>query len=177
MAIINQQAQNEQAMQNNYRTQRLLLTELTLGDAEFILELVNTPEWIQYIGNRNINSQEDATAYIQKIIDDPATNYWIVKIQDQRIPIGIITFIKREYLQHHDIGFAFLSQHTKQGYAYEATTAVLSAVLKDPAHAQILATTVKENTNSIQLLKKLGFRFSKKVKSENITLLVYSLLQ
>lgn len=160
-------------MQDKYRTHRLLLNELTIHDAEFILELVNTPEWIKYIGNRNIKNKEEATAYIQKIIDTSTTHYWIVKIQDQRVPIGIITFIKRNYLEHHDIGFAFLPKYTKQGYACEATAAVLNDVIKDPSHTQILATTVKENTNSIQLLERLGFIHNKKAKSGNVALLVY----
>ena len=58
-------------MQTNYTTARLLLDELKLHDAEFIMELVNTPEWIKFIEERNINSKEEAITYIQKIIDNP----------------------------------------------------------------------------------------------------------
>lgn len=162
-------------MQDNYRTQRLLLTELTVHEAEFISELANTPEWIKYIGNRNINSKEEAIAYVQKIIDNPAVKYWVVKTRGQQIPVGVITFIKRDYLDHHDIGFAFLAEHTKQGYAFEATVAVLSDVIKDPEHLQILATTLKENTSSIRLLKKLGFAFNKEIINDNELLHVYSI--
>jgi RimJ/RimL family protein N-acetyltransferase len=151
-------------MQNNYNTARLILNELSLSDAEFISELVNTPEWIQFIGDRNVRSMEDAIAYIQKILDNPNVHYWVVRTRDREILVGIITFIRRDYLDHPDIGFAFLPRHTKQGYAYEAASAVLNDIKKDSSHSEILATTVKENKNSIRLLEKLSFRLLKKLK-------------
>ena len=161
-------------MQNNYKTSRLLLNELNVNDIEFIGELVNTPEWIRFIGDRNIRSKQDATEYVQKIIDNPDINYWVVKIRDGQVPIGIISFIRRDYLDHHDIGFAFLASHGKKGYAYEAASVVLSDVIKDPSHTHILATTVKENINSIQLLQKLGFGFSHEIKQEDEMLQLYA---
>ena len=162
-------------MQTNYETERLSLSQLNLTDSKFISELVNTPEWIKFIGDRNINNDEDARAYIQRLIDNPNINYWVVRKSDEQIPIGIVTFIKRDYLEHHDIGFAFLTKHTKQGYAFEATSAVLNDLKNDAAHSQILATTIKENINSIQLLEKLGFRFDREIKVEDEMLLVYSI--
>jgi ribosomal-protein-alanine N-acetyltransferase len=161
-------------MQNNYNTHRLFLNEINLNDAEFISELVNTPEWIKFIGDRNIKSIAEANEYIQKIISNPNTNFWVVRIQDQQIPIGVISFIKRDYLDHYDIGFAFLAKYTKKGYAYEAAIAVLNDAIKNSNHEHILATTIKENNNSIQLLEKLGLRFYKEIENENELLLVYS---
>jgi RimJ/RimL family protein N-acetyltransferase len=159
-------------MQHTYSTDRLFLNQIHLNDAEFISELVNTPEWIKFIGDRNIKNIADANAYIQKIINNPNTNFWVVRIHDQQIPIGIISIIKRDYLNHHDIGFAFLTKYTKKGYAHEATIAVLNDAIKN--HKQILATTLKENTNSIQLLEKLGLQFHKEIQNENQFLQVYS---
>ncbi len=153
-------------MQNEYSTARLLLEELTLHDAEFVMELVNTVEWIKYIGNRNINTTEEARGYIQKIIDNPAINYWIVNIRDQKKPVGVISFIKRDYLTHHDIGFAFLNQHKKRGYAFEAASVVIDDALQNFGHTQILATTIRSNSKSIQLLQKLGFNFYKEIVHE-----------
>ena len=161
-------------MKNSIETERLVLNHLTLNDADFIFELVNTSEWKTFIGERNVNKIEDAKTYIQKLIDNPNINYWVVKLKDNETSIGIITFIKRDYLEHHDIGFAFLPRYTKQGYAYEATAAVLNEVTKDPAHNHVLATTLKENINSIQLLKKLSFEFEKEFKTDNEVLLLYS---
>ena len=99
----------------------------------------------------------------------------MVRIQHQSVPIGIVSFVKRDYLEFFDVGFAFLPSHTKQGFAYEATAAFLQNLLGENSTPIILATTIKENANSIALLKKLGFQFDKQVEIENETLLVYSI--
>lgn len=161
-------------MQKTYTTERLSLTELTFNDIEFIIELVNTDEWIKFIGQRNIKTTEEATAYIDKLITNPNINYWVVKLQD-KTPIGVITFIKRDYLFAHDIGFAFLPKHGKKGYAYEAASTVLNDLMQDAAHLTILATTIPENTNSIALLEKLGFNFTQEFNHEGEKLFLYSI--
>jgi [ribosomal protein S5]-alanine N-acetyltransferase len=161
-------------MQSNYFTDRLVLTPLSLADSDFIYNLVNTPEWIKFIGDRNIKTQADANIYIEKIINNPKINYWVIQLNSTKISIGIITFIKRDYLEFHDIGFAFLPQYTKMGYAFEASKAVLNDAINNNNHHQILATTVKENIRSINLLQKLGFYFNREIKNGNDLLLVYS---
>jgi RimJ/RimL family protein N-acetyltransferase len=154
-------------------TDRLLIEPLTVNNNNFILELVNTDGWIKFIGNRNVTSQVEATAYIQKIIDNPNTTYWVVKLKDNQTTIGIITFIKRDYLEHHDIGFAFLPSFANNGYAYEATSTVLRTVVHIYKLSHILATTVPENTSSIKLLKKLGLFFDKEIEVDKEKLQVY----
>jgi ribosomal-protein-alanine N-acetyltransferase len=158
-------------MQDSYKTSRLVLNKLTLDDAEFISELVNSQGWIQFIGDRNVRSREQAEDYVRKIKNNPAITYWVVKIKKSGVRIGIITFIKRADLDYPDIGFAFLSRFSKQGYALEATEVVLQDAGKE--HASILAITMKENSSSIRLLEKLGFRFDREIIKEGETLHVY----
>jgi RimJ/RimL family protein N-acetyltransferase len=162
-------------MQPTYKTERLVLRKLNMADDVFILELVNTSGWIKFIGDRNVHTNEDAERYIQKILNNADVCYWVVTLQDAQIAIGIVTLIKRNYLDHHDIGFAFLPNYAKQGYALEAAAAVLAHLLKSNQHETILATTLKENVSSIQLLQKLGFGFSKEITNENDTLQLFSI--
>ncbi len=154
-------------MKPNYKTGRLLLRSLTLADAPFIFELVNTPGWIKFIGERNVHTLKDAEQYIHKILGNPDVHYRVVTLQDDQTAVGIITLIKRNYLEHHDIGFAFLPAYARQGYAFEAASAVLTDLLTSSQYSTILATTLNENNTSIQLLKKLGFIFSKEIINEN----------
>jgi len=154
-------------------TERLIIQQLTIADDNFILELVNTEGWIKFIGNRNITSKTDAGDYIQKILENKDIFYWVVKLKARQESIGIITYIKRDYLPHHDIGFAFLPGFSKKGYAYEATTAVLQKLINQPNRSYILATTVPGNINSIKLLKRIGLVFEKEIEVENETLHVY----
>src|ERR1044072_2576440 len=98
-------------------TERLLLQPLSLQDDQFIFELVNTEGWLKFIGNRNINALTDAQIYIRKILSSENIAYLVVSLKKVGDKIGVITFIKREYLEHHDIGFAFLPAFSKNGYA------------------------------------------------------------
>ena len=45
-------------------TQRLELNPVQSNDAEFIYALQNSPKWLKYIGDRNINSVDIARNYI-----------------------------------------------------------------------------------------------------------------
>ncbi|MDQ6761423.1 MAG: GNAT family N-acetyltransferase [Bacteroidota bacterium] len=154
-------------------TQRLLIKPLNINDDEFILELLNTAGWIKFIGNRNITSLAEAKAYIQKILDNENIFYWAVQLKGHDENIGIVTFIKRDYLEHHDIGFAFLPRYFNQGYAYEATMVVLYEIISDINLSHILATTVPENITSIKLLQKMGLGFEKEIEVDKERLHVY----
>lgn len=154
-------------------TDRLHIKKLKQGDHEFIKSLVNSKGWIENIGERNIHSKPDSIAYINKILRTEDLFYWVVSIKDSDNPIGIISFIKRSYLEHFDIGFAFLAEFNGKGYAYEATRAVLTGLPEIPLFRIILATTKLSNLRSIKLLVKLGFNLERQLEVDNQKLLVY----
>lgn len=162
-------------MQNSLNTERLLINTVTLDDAPFILELLNTPGWLKFIGDRNVKTIEDANDYILKLTAVPGTNYFLVKLRDQQIPLGVITVMKRDYLDHHDIGFAFHPGHAGKGYAFEAAKSVLDQLKTDSSHTHIQATVLKVNTKSIQLLEKLGLTYEKDLERDGKDLFLYSL--
>jgi len=162
-------------MQTSIITERLLINPLTIDDSSFIFELVNTDGWLEFIGNRNVNSEAEAVPYVQNIIDNPNISYWIVRIKDDDLPIGAITFIKREYLAHYDIGFAFLPAFTKKGYAYEAAKAVMYNEHHSDQHSHIFGITNANNFYAIKLLKKLGLQFEKEIEVEDEKLQLYGI--
>ena len=162
-------------MKSNFTTNRLLLSLLTVDRDEFILELVNTPDWLRFIGDRNIRSADDARAYIGKIAQNPMFTYWVVELLNEQTPIGIITYIKRDYLEFHDIGFAFLPEYAKSGYAFEATSVILDYLSVERITEQLLASTVPDNARSIRLLTKLGFVQERTMEVNETKLLIYRL--
>ncbi|MGY0037176.1 GNAT family N-acetyltransferase [Pedobacter sp. NJ-S-72] len=164
-----------QPMQNSLNTERLLINTVTLDDAPFILELLNTPGWLKFIGDRNVKTIEDAKNYILKLTGGPGTNYFLVKLLDQQVPAGVITLMKRDYLDHHDIGFAFHPDHAGKGYAFEAAKEVLDQLKTDPSHTYIQAIVLKTNTKSVQLIEKLGLTYEKDLKRDDEDLFLYSL--
>ena len=102
-------------------------------------------------------------------------NYWVVKLKEDLTSIGIITLMKRDYLDHPDIGFAFLPGYNGHGYAYEAADDILKNIFNDKKLPHILATTMPENIRSVNLLKKLGLRFEKEIENDNTKLHVYGM--
>ena len=162
-------------MKTQYNTSRLLLDELSAGDSSFIISLLNSPGWLKFIGERNVKTNEDAINYIQKIRNNPNVTYWVVRLKDSSEQAGVITLIKRDYLDHSDIGFALLPEYSGKGIAAEAAKAVLDDLIKSGDHKTIHAITVKENFSSIHLLEKLGLVFEKVIANEGEELLLYSL--
>ena len=53
-------------------TERLLLRQLSIDDAEFILELLNEPSFIQNIGDRGVRTQAEARSYL---LNGPIASY------------------------------------------------------------------------------------------------------
>ena len=150
------------------QTERLVIRELTLADAAFVLELLNDPGFHQYIGDRGVRDILGAEKYLQ---NGPMASYakhgfglWMVELKDAGGPVGICGLLQRDTLPQPDIGFAFLARHTGRGYGYESAIAVLQHgrnILKIPV---ILAITAEENPTSINLLQKLGFRFERMIQ-------------
>lgn len=157
-------------------TERLELSLLNNEDAVFIEELVNTEGWLKFIGDRNIHAVSDAAAYIQKIADNPDIHYWVIRTKEFKTPTGVISFIKRDYLQHWDIGFALLPKAMGKGYAFEATIKVLKHYAAMGKHQQFLATVMSSNISSVKLLEKLGLRFEKEITVDEKPLMLFSAL-
>ena len=161
-------------MQSTIITERLSLNLLTTDDRDFVKRLVNTDGWIEFIGDRYVYTNDDAIAYVTKILNTENLFYWVVRTKDNNTPIGIISFMKRNYLENFDIGFAFLPEFNGSGYAYEAAKEVLSILSGTAGYYPVVATTVPENTKSIKLLTKLGLHFEKEIEVEDEILHVYS---
>jgi len=141
-------------------TDRLSLRELTADDAAFMNALLNSPKFLQYIGDRGVRSDEDARDFIvNRYMVSYANNgygLWAVETKDG-VPVGICGFVKRDYFAEPDIGFAFLPEHERKGYGYESTAATMTYGRETLGFTKVLAITSLTNDASVGLLKKLGF--------------------
>ena len=165
----------------SFETERLLLIPTSEEDAAFMYELLNSPTWIRFIGDRNVRSVEEAATYIRNRITTQLerlgfANYTVIRKTD-REKLGVCGLYDREGLEGIDIGFAFLPQHEKQGYAFEAALEVKRAGIEEFGISQMKAITAKDNVASQKLLEKLGLRYSKQVQLPNDAeeLLLYEL--
>ncbi|MGW6194185.1 GNAT family N-acetyltransferase [Bacillus cereus] len=146
-------------------TERLTLRWLDVKDAPFILELVNDPAWIQFIGDKGIKNLEDAKKYI---LNGPVDMYnkmgfglYLVERKEDLTPLGMCGLIKRDSLEDVDIGFAFLEKVRSKGYGYESAAAVIEYGVQKLGLKRIVAITSIDNVASGTLLEKVGLRFEK----------------
>lgn len=143
-----------------------------------MLRLMNTPEWLKYIGDRKVYTQEDARRYlIEGSIESYRTygyGFYLVVRKEDMIPIGTCGLTQRPFLKNPDFGFAFLPEYTGQGYALEVGSACLNFIRDILGIKQLLAITLPENERSIRLLQKLDFLFSETVQEGKEDVSVYA---
>lgn len=140
---------------------RLRLRRLTEEDAAFILELFTDPAFIDNVGDRGIRTLDDAWRYIRT---GPRASYerhgfglLRVDLTATGVAIGICGLLKRDYLPHPDLGFAFLPAHRSRGYATESGAAVVADARDTLGLTRVLAITRPGNEASERVLGKLGF--------------------
>ncbi len=154
-------------------TSRLEIVEITIEDSAFIFELLNTPSWKKFIGDRGIKTQEDAKNYILNKFTPAYSLWWfgfrLVRTKDDKTPIGICGLVKRDALEHIDIGFAFLPEYEGKGFGFESASAVMDYAKNTLNIKTIAGITNSDNKSSIALLEKLGLHFQKMILLPNET--------
>ncbi len=152
-------------------TERLTITKLSTDEVSFFFELVNDPDWKKFIGDRNINTLQDAKDYLKERMlpnySSKGFGFYKVSLKCDGTTIGISGLVDREGLEHIDVGFAFLPNGRGKGYAYESTKAVLEYAKDVLKLDQIVAISNSDNHKSHKLLKRLGLRFEKMIVLPN----------
>jgi RimJ/RimL family protein N-acetyltransferase len=149
------------------KTTRVDLRELDLDDAEFILELLNEAAFIRFIGDKGVRTAADARDYLTHgPMDSYARNgfgLYAACLHDGT-RIGICGLVKRQGLDHPDVGFAFLSRHGSKGYATESAASVLAHARETLRLPRIVAITSPDNWPSIAVLEKIGLKFERMIR-------------
>jgi RimJ/RimL family protein N-acetyltransferase len=146
-------------------TERLLLQEFSLENAEFIVALLNDVSFLRYIGDKNVRNAQDAREYLEA---GPIRSYqthgfglYLVRMRDSGSAAGMCGLLKRRELNDADLGFAFLPEFRAMGLALEAASAVLDWARQSLSMKRIVAIASPDNHRSIHLLGKLGMRFER----------------
>ncbi len=153
---------------NVLESARLTLRRLTPEDAPFILELLNDPLFLRFVGDKGVRTLEGARGYI---VNGPMASYaqhgfglFLVSLKDSGTPIGICGLLKREVLEDVDVGFAYLPQFSGQGYATEAARATIDYGRTVLSLKRIVAITAPDNVGSQNVLRKIGLRHEKTLR-------------
>jgi RimJ/RimL family protein N-acetyltransferase len=153
---------------NLIETERLCLRRLELHDASFILDLLNQPSFMRYIGDKGVRNLADACDYLEK---GPIGSYrrfgfglYLTSLREVGTPIGICGLVKRDALQDVDVGFALMPQFAGAGYATESAAAVLAYGRREFGLERIVGITSPDNYASIAVLEKIGLRFERNLQ-------------
>lgn len=149
-------------------TDRLRLLRLEERDAGLMLAIWNDPDFIRFVGDRGIRTEQEALGALR----DGALKQWSelgcgayrVTKRGETEAMGICGLFKRENLDDPDIGYGFLPDHCGSGYAFEAACAVRDHARDSMGLNRICAIVSGDNARSIHLLDKLGMTRSGTVR-------------
>ncbi|MET0517328.1 MAG: GNAT family N-acetyltransferase [Burkholderiaceae bacterium] len=144
------------------RTERLRLREFQPADADFMLALLNEPDWHRYINDPGVREREQALMWMETRLFEPyrrlGHGFWAVERLADGELLGLCGLFKRPSLPEVDVGYGFLSGHRGQGYAREAAAACLRHGHQALGMATILAITAPDNAPSARVLEAIGMR-------------------
>lgn len=154
-----------------HETDRLILKPTDIEDAAFILELYNTPKWLENIGDRNVKSIEAAEEYIKAKMRPQLErlgfgNFTILRKEDG-VRLGICGLYDREGMEGIDIGFALLPQYEGNGYAFESARRLKELAFGKFGLKEIFAITTIANKASQDLLVRLRMQILKTITIPN----------
>lgn len=136
------------------KTQRLLLRQVELGDAEAVYSWTGDIEvcrYLFYLPNRDLETTERIVANWVKKRRHFA---WLLVLDGT--PIGEFEIIKNLPEKGFEIGYEMAKAYWGHGYMSEAAKAILS-FMKEKGYAYAYAETDGRNESSLRLLAKLGF--------------------
>jgi RimJ/RimL family protein N-acetyltransferase len=146
---------------NVLETDRLVLREVTPADAPFMLELLNSPGFLENIGDRGVRDEAQARGYIEDRVlasyREHGFGMWLVVEKGDEAPVGLAGLVRREGLDAPDVGYAFVQSVWGRGYAQEAAAAVVAYAKGPLGIPKLAAITTLENFASMAVLRKIGF--------------------
>ena len=147
-------------------TSRLKLIPTTIEDAPFLYELMNSPKWIQYIGDQKMDTVDKVKKYIKEIMLPQFTKLGFtnntVVLKETNEKIGICgLYCRGNYPEELELGFALLPEFEQKGFGSESAARLIEFGFTQLPTKRITAITNFYNLDSQKLLLKLGFSFVK----------------
>lgn len=143
-------------------TERLLLRELTLLDAEMMFQYFSKESVIRYFGMDSFENIEQAKTTIQTFknrYEEGNVFRWGIEKKGTDQLIGTCGFhLINNHHKRAEIGYELDDIYWGKGYASEALQAILTYGFEKLQLIRIAAVVYVENKASQKLLKKQGFK-------------------
>lgn len=143
-------------------TARLRLRHAELSDAAAMLLLVNEPEFLQNIGDKQVRNLSQAEQYLQNgaiaSYQQHGFGLYLVERLSDNATLGLCGLVQRDYLQLPDVGYALFRQYSGQGYISEAALAVVAYAHEVLGLPQLCGIVSPSNLASKRILEKIGMK-------------------
>ena len=149
------------------KTPRCLIREITLNDVDALYELYGEDaEAFRYTEGLFADPDREK-AYTRDYIEQQYRFYeygiWIVTDRETGEIIGRAGIDNRQGYEDPELGYVFALSYRHKGYAFEVCSAILTYAANILQIGRLNAFTIRENTDSVKLLKRLGFSFVQEV--------------
>lgn len=150
-------------MKNILETERLLLRELTVDDAENFYDLNLNPNVIRYTRDSAFANINEAKRFLENYADYKENGFgrWAVICKSDNKFIGWCGLKYSEDSNETDIGFRFFEECWNKGFATESAEACIHYGFEKLNLKRIIGRAMSENTASIKVLQKIGLSFEK----------------
>ena len=142
-------------------TERLVLRRFRPADAEPLAAYRSEPAVARYQSwDAPFPLLRAETAVANFIASDPDKAGWFqyaIERTADRLLIGDVAVHLHDNLKQAEIGFTLAQEHQKQGYAFEAVTAVLDRLFRVQGLHKVTGECDARNVASAGLLERLGF--------------------
>lgn len=142
-------------------TERLLLREIVIEDANAIFHCFSNNDVTRFYGQDTLTSVEEAKQFVDffaKSYKEKRGIRWGIELKGTQEMIGTIGF--NAWSPKHkraEIGYELHPQHWRKGYAKEAVSKVITYGFNELELTRIGAVVFIDNKASNELLTKLGF--------------------
>lgn len=140
------------------KTERLIIRRFCMDDAVSCFDFMSDEQGMYLDGCKPFNTIDEDYWERMKLFEEREYQYVIV-LQSTNEVIGTINVFDDDSraVSSKEIGYAVSPKHQRNGYAYEAISAIVSLLQKELLFDMVVAGVLPENTPSIKLLEKLGF--------------------
>lgn len=150
-------------------TERLILRELTLQDAQYFFELNSDPEVMLFTGDDPFRSVAEAEKFLQNYSHYTENGFgrWAVIRKEDNEFLGWCG-LKKHSEGYVDLGFRFFRKYWGAGYATEAARKSLELGFTRFELNEIIGRAAIQNLGSIRVLEKIGMSYFKNDECDGI---------
>lgn len=144
-------------------TERCVLTELHASDVDHMVQLQTDADVYRYLGGPKQES-DVREGFLAAAERGFSPHSWAVRSKDTDAFIGWVTLSEHHDGEDTELSYLLLPDWWGQGYAFEATQALVDYALTELNLPRIVAETQSANKRSLALLERLGMKLERTVE-------------